>query len=174
MSKVNSQLYLATGLDKTSTAIDRLREFEPPEGYYLAFSGGKDSIVLYDLAVKAGVKFDAHYNQGGIDPPELVYFIRKHYPDVITERPTTTVWQGVQLHGMPRRQARWCCELIKEKSGGDRRVLTGIRWAESVRRSKRMMVEVCRADKTKIFIHPIIDWTSSDIWGYIKGNNMPY
>ena len=29
--------------DKVELAIMRLREFEPPEGYYLAFSGGKDS-----------------------------------------------------------------------------------------------------------------------------------
>ena len=33
-------------LDKVQTAIDRLRAFEPNEGYYLAFSGGKDSVVI--------------------------------------------------------------------------------------------------------------------------------
>ena len=58
-------------------AIDRLQTFEPPEGYYLAFSGGKDSQTIYHLAQEAGVKFDAHYNVTGIDPPELVYFIRE-------------------------------------------------------------------------------------------------
>jgi phosphoadenosine phosphosulfate reductase len=42
--------------DKVKVSIARLIEFEPPEGYYLAFSGGKDSVVIYDLAVKAGVK----------------------------------------------------------------------------------------------------------------------
>ena len=49
------------GYDKVQVAIMRLQQFQPPEGYYLAFSGGKDSVVLYDLAVKSGVKFDAHY-----------------------------------------------------------------------------------------------------------------
>lgn len=29
--------------DKVQIAIDRLKAFEPPEGYYVAFSGGKDS-----------------------------------------------------------------------------------------------------------------------------------
>jgi len=44
------------GLDKVDVAISRLKEFEPSEGYFLAFSGGKDSVVVYDLALKAGVK----------------------------------------------------------------------------------------------------------------------
>lgn len=39
--------------DKVKIAIDRLQVFEPPEGYYLAFSGGKDSQCIYHLA-KAG------------------------------------------------------------------------------------------------------------------------
>lgn len=56
--------------DKVQKAIDRLRMFEPPEGYYLAFSGGKDSQTIYHLTKMAGVKFDAHYNHTTVDPPE--------------------------------------------------------------------------------------------------------
>lgn len=33
--------------DKVQTAMERLQAFEPPEGYYLAFSGGKDSQCIY-------------------------------------------------------------------------------------------------------------------------------
>lgn len=50
------------GKDKVQVAIDRLKAFEPPEGYYLAFSGGKDSVVIKALADMAEVKYDAHYN----------------------------------------------------------------------------------------------------------------
>ncbi|GAH60807.1 unnamed protein product, partial [marine sediment metagenome] len=63
-----AQLNLA-GLTKVEEAIEFLQENEPVEGYYLAFSGGKDSVVIYDLAEKAGVKFDAHYCVSPIDPP---------------------------------------------------------------------------------------------------------
>jgi phosphoadenosine phosphosulfate reductase len=32
--------------EKVERAIKLLKEYEPPEGYFVAFSGGKDSIVL--------------------------------------------------------------------------------------------------------------------------------
>ena len=57
-------------IDKVQVAIDRIKTFEPPEGYYVAFSGGKDSVVILDLVKRSGVKFDAHYNITGIDAPE--------------------------------------------------------------------------------------------------------
>jgi phosphoadenosine phosphosulfate reductase len=162
------------GLNRVEVAVMRLQEFEPPEGYYLAFSGGKDSVVIYDLAVKARVKFDAHYSQGGIDPPELVRFIRAYYPGISFDRPAMPIWKQLMTHGMPRRKSRWCCELIKEHHGSGRRVITGIRWQESPRRRQRQMFEMCRTDDTKIFFHPIIDWASNDVWEYIKLNNLPY
>lgn len=73
--------------DKVQTAIDRLRAFEPEDGYYLAFSGGKDSQCIYHLAEMAGVKFDAHYRITSVDPPELVRFIKTQYPDVHMDYP---------------------------------------------------------------------------------------
>ena len=70
------------GKTKLEVAIQRLKTFEPSEGYYLAFSGGKDSVVIKALADMAGVKYDAHYNVTSVDPPELVRFIKEKYPDV--------------------------------------------------------------------------------------------
>ena len=58
-------------VDKVTIAIERFQDFEPPEGYYLAFSGGKDSQTIYHLAQEAGVKFDAHYNLTTVDPTEI-------------------------------------------------------------------------------------------------------
>jgi phosphoadenosine phosphosulfate reductase len=161
-------------------AIERLRTFEPvaldmhPEGYYLAYSGGKDSDVILHLAKKAGVKFTAHHHLTTCDPPELVYHVRTH-PEVEIRKPALTMWQLIRKKGMPpRRQARFCCEALKEGHGKGRFILTGVRWGESNRRSKRRMTEACLRDKSKRYLHPIIDWTDTDVWNYIKAESIPY
>ena len=70
------------GPDRVQLAIDRLREFEPEDGYYVAFSGGKDSQVVLDLVRRSDVKYDAHYNWTTVDPPELARFIKREYPAI--------------------------------------------------------------------------------------------
>ena len=42
--------------DYIAESIDFLREHEPPEGYFVGFSGGKDSITALELCRMAGVK----------------------------------------------------------------------------------------------------------------------
>lgn len=162
-------------LDKVADAIKFLQDVEPPEGFYVAFSGGKDSIVMYDLVKRSGVKYDAHYQITGIDPPELYYFIRDNYPEVQRHRPEKTIWKLIVNNGIPPTQImRYCCKSLKECGGVGRCVVTGIRWAESARRKKRERIEMCFKGKTKIYVHPIIGWSDNDVWDYIRGNNLPY
>ena len=63
-------------IDKELVAIERIKQYEPEEGYYVAFSGGKDSIVVYDLVKRADVKHDAHINITTVEPPEVLHFVR--------------------------------------------------------------------------------------------------
>lgn len=137
------QIICADGVIRTKLdiAIQRFKSFEPPEGYYLAFSGGKDSQCIYHLAKMAGVKFDAHYNVTSVDSPETIYFIREHYPDVIFDYPRDkdgnriTMWNLIVKNKIPpTRLARYCCQALKESQGKGRITVTGVRWAESPRR----------------------------------------
>lgn len=134
---------------KLDIAIQRMQSFEPPDGYFLAFSGGKDSQCIYHLAQMAGVRFKAHYHVTSVDPPELIYFIREHYPDVVFNVPhdgegkRISMWSLISQNKMPPTHiVRYCCEKLKETNGDGRMVVTGVRWAESARRkaNQGMMV----------------------------------
>lgn len=85
-------------------AIEHIRQYEPTEGYALAFSGGKDSVVVHHLAERAGVKFEAKYFLTTVDPPELVKFV-KAFGGIQIIKPRKTMWRLVEEMGMlPQRQ----------------------------------------------------------------------
>ena len=191
------------GMDMVEVAIERLKAFEPKEGYYLAFSGGKDSVTIKTLADMAGVKYDAHYNVTSVDPPELVRFV-KTFPDVHFDFPTDsdghviTMWNLIPTKRMPpTRKVRYCCAYLKESQGANRFTVTGVRKDESVRRAqtrgglelgehKTTLRELLDPDNPtpEMFYHcqtyykkvlnPIIDWTTDEVWEFIREYNIPY
>ena len=120
---------------KIDYSINLLRKAEPmalrldPEnGFYLAFSGGKDSQALYHIAQMAGVKFKAHMNLTSVDPPEVIRFVKKQYPDVELIKPKMSIYDmALKNHLIPTRTIRWCCAEFKETSGAGKVTLTGIR-----------------------------------------------
>lgn len=160
--------------DKVDTAIDLLRRYEPVNGYKLAFSGGKDSMVVDDIAMLAGVKYERHYNMTTLDPPELVRFIMKHYPGTKFIRPLRSLREVViEKQYPPTRIARYCCEVLKEHYRPEGTLLMGLRWAESIKRSKRQQFEVLHKSGT-FAVNPIIDWSTDEVWTYIKERGLSY
>jgi phosphoadenosine phosphosulfate reductase len=95
----------------------------------------------------------------------------------------------------PTRLQRYCCRELKERGGDNRMAITGVRWAESIRRSKtramlekfdkndkilfndnddqRRMMEIC-AVKSKRVLNPIIDWTEKDVWDYLGSRKIKH
>ncbi len=161
--------------DKVKEAIEILQDLEPVEGYYLADSGGKDSTVILELAKMSGVKFDAHHHLTTIDPPELIYHLRKHHTETEIDKPEIPFLQRMVEKGVyPSRMMRWCCEEYKEHGGSGRLILTGVRKSESNKRSKRRMVETCFKDGSKRYLNIIINWSIHEVWQFIKENEIPY
>ena len=118
-------------------------QYDPSEGYYCAFSAGKDSQCLYHVAKLAGVKFKAHMSLTSVDPPEVIRFLKEHYPDVERVKPKRSIFQAaIEQKILPTMRVRWCCAEFKESAGAGKVTLIGIRHEESVRRAKRKEVEI--------------------------------
>jgi phosphoadenosine phosphosulfate reductase len=203
--------------DKISISIARIREFEPmalqnnPAGYYVCISGGKDSSVIQELCIMAGVKCEFVHNFSSVDAPETVNFVKCEFERLKKlgavcriEYPRDrhgkmkTMWNLIPKNGLPTRAQRWCCKELKEHGGMGRYCVTGVRWEESTNRKrnrglhedkgktkddgimlnndndmKRRLTESC-IPKRKFVLNPIIDWTTEDVWDFIKGKNLPY
>lgn len=157
--------------NKINKAIALLKEHEPDDGYFLAFSGGKDSLVIYHLAKLSGVKFDAHYSFTTVDPPELVQYVQT-FDDVEIIYPSINMWDLIEKKLMPpTRLVRYCCDYLKEDKGAERTVIVGVRASESKARAKQEQVEIY---KKKKIVKPIFHWTDEDVWEFIRGHNLEY
>lgn len=104
----------------------------------VSFSGGKDSITVLNLAIKAKINYLAYFVDTGIEFPETVKYVekvltqiaKKHdkkvesilYNDktiimtdhtAIVRVPKNKFWQGVKRIGFPGMDWRWCCKSNK-------------------------------------------------------------
>ena len=180
---------------KKFAKIAAAMEFEVAVG----FSGGKDSQVVYDLCKRAGIDFKAYFNHS-FESPTTIKFIKENYPDVIFRRVIKDgfIANIYTNHNclLPTSEIAYCCQDYKHNPKFvDKASVVGVRRAESIKRKKRKVFETknkttakknkdlfssyfydsCQGIGTKSIIQlmPIVDWTDSDVWQYIKNNNLP-
>lgn len=107
----------------------------------LGFSGGKDSIVCYDLCKKSGIPFTAVFNYA-FEDPEVVKFIRENYPDVIIRKKEKSYFRLIRERNfLPTNKIRFCCSYFKESNNKDA-IITGVRRQEGGDRKNRKMFEI--------------------------------
>lgn len=160
--------------DLEHIAIERLQTAsEMSLRYYglplvITDSGGKDSSVCKELALRAGIPFEIMHNHTTADAPETVRFVRQeaerfeelgikytiNMPMYKGQR--TSMWSLIPQKLMPpTRIVRYCCAVLKETSGAGRFIATGVRWDESVsRKNNRGIYEkLGTTKKTKIILN---------------------
>ncbi len=154
-------------MDLEKVAIMRLREGAEISKYYygkplmLCYSGGKDSEIILDLALKSGIDFEVQHSHTTADAPETVYHIRNKFKKLESKgikcnidmprykgKPTS-MWSLIPLKGMPpTRLVRYCCSILKEIAGANRAIITGVRRAESFKRQSRGILETYSSNKS--------------------------
>lgn len=144
--------------------------------FHLAFSGGKDSIVLADLVKKFEFKHRLYFYNNPLLAPDTIQFIRQNYPDTIKLNPKYNFYELVAKKGiLPTRMTRYCCEYFKEAHNSDSLILTGIRNDESSNRTNRKEREIIKTPGSKPYkglCNPIINWTEADIYIYIQQQGL--
>lgn len=187
--KIDHSIALIRKAEKLALAM------QPDEGFYVGFSGGKDSQAVLELVKMAGVKYRAVYNVTTNDPADNVRFIKHHYPDVEFSVPEKSYFQLIAQKGLPTIWKRWCCALFKETAGVGYVVLTGVRREESQKRAKYSEVSKrgktktdamamdldkmeenefrCVGGKDKFMVYPILEWTEKDVWDFIALRGLP-
>ena len=130
----------------------------------LAYSSGKDSVVLDYLAKEAGVKVQRFHNVTTIDPPGTIQFAKRHGCDIV--RNDKSFLDLVEKKGFPTMFRRFCCKELKERYYSDY-ALFGIRKSESAKRN------ACYSSFDDIYYYtkrkftnrffPLLNFTDDDI-----------
>lgn len=149
---------------------EAIRYGEPVE---IAYSGGKDSDVLLQLAKESGINYRAIYKNTTVDPSGTMQHVRANGVEV--RQPKRSFFKIVQAKGFPSMFRRFCCRELKEY-----KILnvcaTGIRTDESARRKKQNPTfEKCRiyskSERVRMY-SPIWDWNITDIAQFITDRNI--
>lgn len=139
-------------MDLEQKAIERLKtasetslaHYEKP--LMITYSGGKDSDVLLELALRAKIPIEVIHNHTTADAPQTVRYVRQRLHELelrgipvsiaypMYKGKQESIWSLIPIKGAPTRLMRWCCQTCKEHSTPNRAIATGVRWAESTSR----------------------------------------
>ena len=153
---------------------------------FVSFSGGKDSLVVLDLAVSSLVHkpFTAVFLNTGIDYPETIEFARNYCEE--RQIPFKEMdagndfWDTLKEKDHPTKDSRWCCKVCKLNSsnrladGKEHLSLDGKRRHESFMRSKIPTMDTNPNVEGQLNIFPIRDWRAIEVWLYIHWRQLPY
>lgn len=202
-------------MDLEHSAIERIKmASEMSLTYYgqpliITTSGGKDSDICLELARHAGIPYEVMHNLTTADAPQTVYHVREQFRELelagikcsvnhpVYRGERTSLWKLIEIKMRPpTRLVRYCCDVLKERGGGNRMITTGVRWAESTSRKNkrgiyesvpndvkkkiilnndnddtRQLFENCRI-KAKRVCNPIINWEDRDVWDFIRSEHL--
>jgi phosphoadenosine phosphosulfate reductase len=151
----------------------------------IAFSGGKDSLVVLHIALEIDPNFPVIYNDTTVEFPETIQYVRKLQErwgfDLHITKCETSFFKKVREVGWANHENRWCCRPYKDEpalefmaSRGFEAEITGTTRTESIYRRSLTPIKIPKYKPAIIRVHPIYDWNEWEVWRYIRENGLDY
>lgn len=161
--------------------------------FYVAFSGGKDSIVCLDIVKRALPynEFKVLFGDTGMEFPDtydVVDKVEKECKELGIEfyRASShlTPSESWDIFGPPATVNRWCCSVHKtapqvlklreiiKKNDFTGMAFIGVRADESISRSEYEYISLGEKHKGQYSTNPLLKWGSAELYLYIYKNNI--
>ena len=160
---------------KVAAAVAQIKSFVERGKCCVAFSGGKDSTVLLDLALKVDPDVDVfHWDHGSqLMPREIQKEIIVNArgigaKNLFVESSRLVEREDMRVNWKGWYRVFWGCLARVNREHGWVYQFVGLRKEEGCKRSAKIK------HPTKGEVYPLADWKYLDVWGYIVTRGLPY
>ncbi len=161
--------------------------------FYVAFSGGKDSVVALDIVQKAlpHDSFIVLFGDTQMEFPDTYHVVDEvseicKSKGIVFQRAKSTLLpdEAWRVFGPPATSNRWCCSVLKtspqitllrsitRKRNFTGMAFTGIRASESMIRDEYDVISEGKKHQGQYSCHVILEWNSAELFDYIFEQNL--
>ena len=153
----------------------------------VAFSGGKDSLVILELVKGVTNKSETIFIDTGLEFPETVAYVgmmqKKAKKKIRCVRSTKDLLTEAEVFGPPAKDYRWCCKTHKLAPVAEYIGLNypdGCLTFEGKRRYESFSRALSRRVDNNPFVpgqtsaYPILEWRSLEVWLFIFSKGLRY
>lgn len=161
--------------------------------FYVAFSGGKDSVVTLDIVQRALAhnSFKVLFGDTGMEFPDTYKVVEAttklcekegiEFLKSQSKYDTKYTWNAF---GPPAQTIRWCCSVHKTapqilklrevtgKADFTGMAFIGVRASESLSRSEYEYISVGEKHKGQYNCNPILEWNSAELYVYMYSRGL--